>query len=99
MLDDLRQSIHMQPTYRLGEPVTLRYEIENTGAEAYTLLTWDTPLGGEVMNFLELRHDDRVIPYDGRLVKRGEPSPESYRTIAPGETVAEELDLSEAYAL
>jgi Lysine-specific metallo-endopeptidase/Hemopexin len=99
MPDDLRQSIHMQPTYRLGEPVTLRYEVENTGGEDYSLLTWDTPLGGEVMNFLEVRHEGRAIPYDGRLVKRGEPSAESYRTIAAGETVVEELDLSESYAL
>jgi len=88
----------MQPTYRLGEPITLRFEIDNPSDDDYALLTWDTPLGGEVMNFLEVRHEGRGIPYDGRLVKRGDPTTDSYRTLAPGETITEELDLSTSFA-
>jgi hypothetical protein len=98
MPDDLRQSIHMQPTYRLGEPITLRFEIENASDQDYALLIWDTPLGREVMNFVDVRHEGRTIPYDGRLVKRGEPTTDSYRTLAPGETIVEELDLSTSFA-
>src|SRR5262249_33801976 len=98
MPNELRQSIHMQPTYRLGESITLRFEIENTSDEDYALLVWDTPLGGEVMNFLEVRHEGRVVPYDGRLVKRGDPTTDSYRTLASGATIAEELDLSTSFA-
>jgi hypothetical protein len=98
MADELRQSIYMQPRYRLGEPIMLRFEITNTGNETCALLIWDTPLSREVMNFLEVRHDGRRLPYDGRFVKRGEPTAESYRTLAPGETIAEELDLSTSFA-
>ena len=95
---NLRYSIQMQSTYRLGDPITLRFEIENTSDEVYALLIWDTPLAREVMNFLEVRHEERPVPYDGRFVKRGEPIAESYRTLAPGDRIVEELDLSTSFA-
>ncbi|MFE1792117.1 hemopexin repeat-containing protein [Streptomyces sp. NPDC059525] len=99
MRDAFRQTIHGEQTYRLGEPVPLAFEIENVGDTDYNLLVWNTPLEGEVFNFLEVRCGDRLIPYDGRLVTRGDPGPDSYRRLAAGETIVEELDISESYAL
>jgi hypothetical protein len=98
MNEDLRQSIAMQQQYRLGEPIVLRYELQNTGETDHTLLIWDTPLEGEVFNFVEVRHGDQLVPYDGRQVKRADPAPESYRLLAAGQTIVENLDLSTAFA-
>ncbi|MER5371438.1 hemopexin repeat-containing protein [Streptomyces sp. NPDC002722] len=99
MRDNFRLAIRGEPVYRRGEPVSLAFEIENVSDTDYRLLVWNTPLEGEVFNFLEVRCGDRVVPYDGRLVKRGEPTPNSYRRIAAGETIVEELDISESYSL
>ncbi|MFJ9414345.1 hemopexin repeat-containing protein [Streptomyces sp. NPDC101227] len=99
MRDDFRLTLRGEPTYRRGEPVSLIFEIENVSDTDYRLLVWNTPLECEVFNFLEVRCGDRVVPYDGRFVRRGDPSPDSYRTIAAGETIIEELDISESYAL
>ncbi|MFG2138242.1 hemopexin repeat-containing protein [Streptomyces sp. NPDC048650] len=99
MRDDFRLAMSGEPTYRRGEPVSLTFEIENMSDTDYRILVWNTPLEGEVFNFLEVRCGDHVLPYDGRLVRRGDPSPDSYRTIAAGDTLVEELDISESYAL
>ena len=98
MNEDLRQTVGMQPQYRLGEPVSLRYALENVGAADYALLIWNTPLEGEVFAFADVRLGDRVVPYDGRHVKRGDPKPGSYRTLAAGERFSESLDLSASFA-
>ncbi len=98
MREDLRQSIWAAPTYRRGEPITIRFELENTGENDRAVLIWDTPLEREVFDFVEVRFGDRVIPYDGRLVKRGDSTPDSYLRIAMGEKIVEELDLSTAFA-
>ncbi|GAA0928198.1 hemopexin repeat-containing protein [Virgisporangium aurantiacum] len=98
MRDDFRCSIRMEPAYRRGEPILLWFEIENVSDRDHALLVWDTPLDREVFDFVEVRHRDRIIPYDGRLVKRGDPTPDSYRTIAAGQTIVEVIDLSTSFA-
>src|ERR1022692_4446479 len=97
--EDLRQTVGMQPQYRLGEPVSLRYALENVGAADYALLIWNTPLEGEVFAFADVRLGDRVVPYDGRHVKRGDPKPGSYRTLAAGGGVTGTAHLFPPFAL
>jgi len=98
MREDFRQSIRMESAYRRGDPIILRYELTNVGDVEYSLLVWETPLEREVFNFAEVRLGERPVPYDGRMVKRGDPPPEAYRAIAPGETITEVHDLSQSYA-
>ncbi|KQV78178.1 hemopexin repeat-containing protein [Rhizobium sp. Root1220] len=97
MREDFRQSIDMERAYRRGDPIILKYELTNESDHEYALLIWETPLEGEVRNFVEVRLGERIIPYDGRLMKRGEPTPDSYRRIAPHQTIVEELDLSKSF--
>jgi hypothetical protein len=94
----LHQRIDMRPTYRRGEPVTMTYSLSNEGSDGWALLNWNTPLEGEVFAFAEVRHGDQLIPYDGRLVTRADPGPESYLRLAPSETITEQLDLSASFA-
>jgi hypothetical protein len=91
-----------EPSYRLGDPILLTVEIENPdpGGETYQLLTWGTPLEENLtVDCLTVRRDDEVIPYDGKLVKRGDPPPEAYVVIQPGERLKQSVDISEAYAI
>jgi Lysine-specific metallo-endopeptidase/Hemopexin len=98
MREDFRSSIHMEATYRIGEPILLTFELQNVSDRDYALLSWNTPLEREVFDYIEVRHGDRVLPYDGRVVKRGDPPAEAYRRVAAGETVVEQVDLSTAFA-
>jgi hypothetical protein len=43
--------------------------------------------------------DGKEIPYEGPMVKRGDPTREDYIHIGPGEAVSAEVDLSLAYNL
>ncbi|WP_119270449.1 hemopexin repeat-containing protein [Taklimakanibacter deserti] len=98
MREHFRQSISMERAYRRGEPIILKYELVNESDDDYALLSWETPFEHGVGNFIEVRFGDRVVPYDGRLVKRGEPTEVAYRRITPRQRIAEELDLSTAFA-
>jgi hypothetical protein len=89
-----------EPSYRLGDAILITFEIENTGSETYQLLTWGTPLEGQfTVDCLTVRRDGELVPYDGRLVKRGDPPPEAYVVIRPGERLKKTVDISHTYAI
>lgn len=85
--------------YRLGEPITVEFEIRNAGSETCRILTWDTPLGGDPLNFLTVTCDDVELQYDGRLVKRGNPAEDDYITLEPGASRSVEADISHLYPI
>jgi hypothetical protein len=91
--------ITTQPSYKLGDPITITFEINNTSSDPYQLLIWQTPLQKEVFDFFEVRREGEIIPYDGRMVKRGEPTSESYIVIDPGQKITESVDLSTSYKI
>jgi hypothetical protein len=96
----LSTSLQAEPTYRLGDPISLTFEVENTGSETVQLLRWGTPLEGELTDdCFVVRRDSELLPYDGKLVKRGDPRPESYVTIPPGEKVRQAVDISAGYPI
>ena len=93
-------SLTAESSYRLGDPLLITFEIENTDSESYQLLTWGTPLEGQfTVDCLLVRRDGELVPYDGRLVKRGDPPPEAYVVIRPGERLKETVDISQAYSI
>ncbi|HEX6667734.1 MAG TPA: hemopexin repeat-containing protein [Solirubrobacterales bacterium] len=98
MSGDLEYSVSIAPTVVRGDPVVLLFELTNVGAEEYALLTWGTPFEDLALDFVEVRRGDTAIPYDGILIRRGEPVVESYRRVAPGETVAATVDLTAGFA-
>jgi hypothetical protein len=85
--------------YRLGEPILVTFEISNTGRETYQILIWDTPFDNEPLDFLTVRRDSEELEYDGRLVKRGNPTDADYLTIAPGESQTADVDISRMYPI
>ena len=50
-------------------------------------------------DFLTISNGDRVIPYDGIFVKRGEPTAEDFILVPAAGTVSATVELSEAYSI
>lgn len=88
------------PIYKLGEPILITFEIKNTSNKTYQILKWDTPLEQKIYDdFLTLQYDGQTLAYDGKFVKRGNPSLESYAIIRPGEQLKETVDISKVYPI
>ena len=93
-------SLSANPIYRLGAPILITFEIENATNDTYQLLTWATPLEGRLTgDCLTVKHDGELIPYDGKLVKRGDPPMDAYVLIGPNERLNSTVDISDAYAV
>lgn len=83
--------------YKTDEPVTMTFELTNTGAEDLYVLTWYTPLEGLFSDCLKVERDGDRVPYDGPLPKRGNPTAENYVLVAPGQTVSRQVEVSRSY--
>jgi hypothetical protein len=93
-------TITSEPSYKLGDPIVITFEVQNTSAETYQLLNWGTPLEGQfTADCFTVERDGEIIPYDGKFVKRGDPHSEAYVVIQPGEVLTEAIDISDAYAI
>lgn len=82
---------------RAGEPVELRFQLTNRTAQPLYVLTWRTPLEGLLGNDFQITRDGTDVPYQGPMVKRGNPGAEDYATLAPGASVDARVELSLAY--
>jgi len=88
-----------QETYLLGEPIEVTFSLTNASGTPLQVLRWGTPFEDEVTDFLTVTRDGERIPYDGRLVKRGEPGDDEYVVLAPGETIDVAVDISRSYPI
>ncbi len=80
-----------------GEAVNLRFTlVNNTDSELY-VLKWFTPLEGLGGEIFRIERDGEAIPYEGPLALRGDPTPDAYVLLGPGESVSAEVDLATAY--
>ena len=87
-------------SYRLGDPILLKVEIANQAAVPYQLLVWGTPLDRELAgDCLVVRRDGELIPYDGKLVKRGDPPADAYVMIGSRQSLSATVDVSTAYRI
>ena len=92
--------INAAPTYRLGDPILITFEIVNTSNESYQVLKWGTPLEGQfTLDCFTVERNGERIPYDGKRVSRGEPTANAYIIIGAGERIEASIDLSKAYAI
>ena len=96
---DFECSITAADRYRLGEPITVKFEIRNTSRETYRILTWGTPLGGDPLDFLTVTQDDVELEYDGPLVYHGDPAKDDWITLEPGASRSAEVDISRLYPI
>lgn len=81
-----------------GEPVLLRFTLSNLGPAPLQVLRWNTPFEGAwLAPFVTLTRGGRPVPYQGPMVKRAEPGPDSYLHIDAGSAASAEIDLSPAF--
>ena len=93
-------SLKADPSYALGDPILVTFAIQNNSGETYQILKWGTPLERPLSgDCLTVKRDGEVVPYDGKLVKRGDPPSEAYLLIKPNERIESTIDISEAYAI
>lgn len=89
----------VQPEYGATAPLSIRFTLTNTSDKPMHVLTWQTPLEGFNGNIFRVTRDGVPVMYVGKVVKRGAPRPEDYRTVEPGKSIETEVDLSQAYAI
>jgi len=92
-------SLSAAATYRLGDAIELTFSIRNSGTTPYQVLAWETPLEDEVTDFLTIERDGRVLRYDGRHVKRGDPTDQDYVVLGANETLDRSVDISRSYPI
>ena len=80
--------------------VLLRYTVTNHSTQAYSLLTWYTPLEGFLSKLFTIYDNkNKELVYKGPMVKRSLPHQDDYVTLKPQQSTVIEINLAVAYPL
>jgi peptidyl-Lys metalloendopeptidase len=82
-----------------GKPVMIDFVIDNGTPSDLWVLTWYTPLEGMKGEIFQVICDGIEMKYQGRMVKRADPTKKDYKCIRSGESETVAVDLTEAYAI
>lgn len=82
-----------------GRSTSLRFTLTNRTAAPLWVLRWNTPLEGWKGTVLTVTANGTEIPYQGPMLKRGDPDREDYVEIPAGEPASATVDLAEVYEL
>src|SRR5262249_6412900 len=78
--------------YDSAAPVKLKFQLQNTSDEDLYVLTWFTPLEGLNSDCLTVtRNGKSKVPYDGPMIKRGQPGLTDYLLVPAGRTVTADV--------
>jgi hypothetical protein len=80
-----------------GETVPLTFTLINHERDPLYVLKWYTPLEGVAGKIFRVTHNGQGLPYQGILAMRGDPGPENYVLLPPGEPVTATVDLAQDY--
>jgi hypothetical protein len=83
--------------FRIDEPVKVQFILENRSDEALFFLKWYTPFEGFNSDMFIVTCNGRVIQYEGRMIKRGNPGLKDYLSVDPGNSLNAEVELSLVY--
>jgi hypothetical protein len=84
-------------TWGSGEAVKLHFALINLTNDKLYILDWHTPFEGIAGDIFRVTYNGQLLPYQGILAMRGDPSPESYILIGPADAEIIEVNLSEVY--
>lgn len=86
--------------YNTNEIIELTFEVLNKSEEQVSFLLWGTPLENTfTRNCLNIIHNNQVIEYSGRLVKRRSPIESDYTKLESRETTIGKVNILEGYKL
>jgi hypothetical protein len=91
---DLEAVLQAPASLPEGESVEVRFILINRSETGLYVLKWYTPLEGLQGDIFRVTRDGEPIPYNGRLVLRGDPTGDDYVHLDPGESVSATVDLA-----
>ncbi len=94
---ELQAILELPDMLPIGEAVNLKFSLINNTDSTLYILNWFTPLEGIGGEIFRVKRDGQILPYQGILASRGDPTPDAYTMLAAGETVSTEVDLSAVY--
>jgi peptidyl-Lys metalloendopeptidase len=97
--DKMRYQLSANDTYVKGDPVIINFTLMNLSNENLWVLTWYTPLEGLKGKIFRVTCDGKDVPYEGPMLKRGQPNKDDYIQIYPGSSVSKKVDLSAVYQI
>ncbi|MDQ5857466.1 MAG: M35 family metallo-endopeptidase, partial [Acidobacteriota bacterium] len=83
--------------YEGSDPIEVRFTLHNDSLDKVQVLVWHTPLAGFSNDLFYVERDGEPVPYTGRLVKWGTPTPEDYVEIESGGFLSTTFDPSAVY--
>lgn len=95
----LKFALEARDTYAAGTAVVVRFSLASTSPEPLWILEAYTPLEGLRGDIFRLTRDGQVVPYNGPMVKRGDPLREDYSRLEAGGSLKAEVDLAKGYDL
>jgi peptidyl-Lys metalloendopeptidase len=85
--------------FKTGQEVTLHFTITNPNDTSIRVLKWFTPLEGVEQPLFTVTRDGEPVTYLGVMVKRPAPTEQDYITLAAGESLTSDVNLSAYYDL
>ncbi len=100
MESPLKCEITIDEQQTLGEPVQVKFVINNLLDQDIELLTWYTPIEGFLSNlFVITNAKKQAVTYQGPMFKRGKPANTDFITLAAKAQHISNIDLTQAYQL
>jgi hypothetical protein len=93
----LRFKLEARNSYIIGQPVPITFTLENVTHKDVYVLTWYTPFEGIKGKIFKVTRNGIEIPYEGRMIKRGNPVRQDYIHIKPLGSVSSTVDLTLAF--
>jgi len=92
-------SLSAEPSYKVKEAIVVTVRVTNNTYKAIKFLKWGTPFESMPTRdmFSVKKADGQMLPYQGRMVKRGKPEVNDYISIQAGQTLQSGVDISRAY--
>jgi hypothetical protein len=94
---ELSATLEMPSRLPSGETVVLKFTLTNNLEVDLIVLQWFTPLEGLGGEIFRVKRDGQLIPYEGPLAARGDPTPDAYVFLDAGASVSAKVDLEAAY--
>ncbi|WP_394850737.1 protease [Pendulispora brunnea] len=93
----LECSIRIEPKIKLGQSAKVHFRLAQRAAQTVYVLNWRTPLEGLRGDDFSVVRDGTEIPYRGPMMKRGNPSAESYLALEASKPLEADVNLALAY--
>lgn len=84
---------------RSTQDVVVNFTMTNESDQKLRILRWETPFDGIEANLFEVARNGDLVPYLGRVYKRGTPQASDYIMLMPGESLSARVELSAYYEM